>query len=259
MKKNVNKIKENVNSIKLNHSPNHVAIIMDGNGRWATSFNKPVIYGHLKGAKIVMETLKWAIELKIKHLSLYVFSIENWTRGKEEINGIFDLFLQNLRIQKNDLMLNKIKVHVVGFIDDLSKDLIDEIADVTKLTQNNTEINLYLIFNYGGQQEISFACNKIAKEIEDTKNLTNNFYKSDDFINKMQQNMLCPTMPAVDLLIRTGKRKRISNFLLWYIAYAEICFLDIFWPEFSRDIFQECIEFYHQQMRTFGSRKDICN
>ena len=145
MKKNVNKIEEGVNSFNSNHVPNHIAIIMDGNARWATSFNKPIIYGHLKGEKIVMETLKWAIEFKIKHLSLYVFSIENWTRGKEEVNGIFDLFLQNLKLKRTDFMLNQIKVHVVGFIDDLSKDLIDEIDGVTKLTQNNTGINLYLI------------------------------------------------------------------------------------------------------------------
>lgn len=254
----------------LHYIPNHVGIIMDGNNRNAKLHNLDKLVSYAKGAQKAIEVTEWFLEFKIKNLSLYAFSLENWSRPQNEVDIIFSTFLKYLRLNQQKLINNNIKVHFVGFFDNLNEELVLEIKNIVLMTKNNTKMNLYLVFNYGGRQEIVDMCQKIFISTVENLNLDNfsvnprggnldlqkiNLSK---FINleTVQKNMLSPEMPPMDLLIRTSNRQRISNFLLWHIAYAEIYISKVLWPEFSKSDLEEALKFYVNQERTFGSRKE---
>lgn len=231
----------------LQNIPEHVAIIMDGNARWAKSKNLPKIAGHKKGADNVEIIVEKAKNLGIKYLTLYTFSTENWKRPKDEVDYLMNLlneYLQNKFIQK--MIKNNVKLNFIGDIENIKKkgsDIKKSIEKAIDLTKNNSAFNLNIALNYGGRDEIIRAINKIL--ISDIKNIDENNFKN--YLDTKN-------FPDPELLIRTGGKKRISNFLLWQIAYTEIYITNIFWPDFNEIEFEKAINFYQNETRNFGGR-----
>lgn len=231
----------------LQNIPKHVAIIMDGNARWAKIKNLPKIAGHKKGADNVEIIVEKAKSLGIKYLTLYTFSTENWKRPKDEVDYLMNLlneYLQNKFIQK--MIKNNVKLNFIGDIENIEKkgnNIKKSIEKAIDLTKNNSDFNLNIAINYGGRDEIIRAINKIL--ISDIKNIDENNFKN--YLDTKN-------FPDPELLIRTGGKKRISNFLLWQIAYTEVYITDIFWPDFDEIEFEKAINFYQNETRNFGGR-----
>jgi undecaprenyl diphosphate synthase len=219
---------------------NHVAIIMDGNGRWGLKKRKNRNYGHLKGLETVEKTIKTSIQNKIPYLTLYTFSTENWKRPKNEINFLFDLIRKSLKKNLKRIIKRGIKVKIIGKKKGLPKDIIKTIKFIEKKTVLNNEITLNLALNYGSKEEIINSCKIIVKKNSkiNEENLKNNLYTKN--------------IPDPEIMIRTGGTKRLSNFLLWQLAYTEIFFIDKLWPDFSENDFNKIIKSYYKIKRNFG-------
>lgn len=221
--------------------PKHIAIIMDGNGRWASERNLPRIIGHKVGSESVREIIRVCLELGIEYLTLYSFSTENWQRPKEEIKGLMELLKFLLKNEVDELSKRGVSIRAIGKLDYLPNDVKDELFKAIEKTKNNNKLKLYLALSYGGRQEILDAVNKIIKsklKSIDEENFRNFLYD--------------PTLPDPDLLIRTSGEYRISNFLLWQISYSELYFTKTLWPEFRREEFIKAIEDYSKRKRKFG-------
>jgi len=221
--------------------PKHIAIIMDGNGRWASERNLPRIIGHKVGSESVREIIRVCLELGIEYLTLYSFSTENWQRPKEEIKGLMELLKFLLKNEVDELIKRGVSIRAIGKLDYLPNDVKDELFKAIEKTKNNNKLKLYLALSYGGRQEILDAVNKIIKsklKSIDEENFRNFLYD--------------PTLPDPDLLIRTSGEYRISNFLLWQISYSELYFTKTLWPEFRREEFIKAIEDYSKRKRKFG-------
>lgn len=223
--------------------PNHIAIIMDGNGRWAKEKGMPRTYGHKAGADTLRKILTSCGELGIKYLTVYAFSTENWKRAKEEVETLMFLFKTYLKNEKKLLMKNNVKFLVSGRKEGVSKDLLAEISKLEEATKGNTGITLNIAFNYGGRAELVDAIKEIVKNNE--KEIT------EETVEKYLYNQL----PDPELLIRTSGEMRISNFLLWQIAYSEIYVTDTYWPDFNKDELIKAIESYQKRDRRFGGVK----
>lgn len=223
--------------------PNHIAIIMDGNGRWAKERGMPRTYGHKAGADTLRKILTSCGELGIKYLTVYAFSTENWKRAKEEVDTLMFLFKTYLKNEKKLLMKNNVKFLVSGRKEGVSKDLLAEIDKLEEATKGNTGITLNIAFNYGGRAELVDAIKEIVKNNE--KEIT------EETVEKYLYNQL----PDPELLIRTSGEMRISNFLLWQIAYSEIYVTDTYWPDFNKDELIKAIESYQKRDRRFGGVK----
>ncbi|ERT69681.1 MULTISPECIES: isoprenyl transferase [Cetobacterium] len=223
--------------------PNHIAIIMDGNGRWAKEKGMPRTYGHKAGADTLRKILTSCGELGIKYLTVYAFSTENWKRAKEEVDTLMFLFKTYLKNEKKLLMKNNVKFLVSGRKEGVSKDLLAEISKLEEATKGNTGITLNIAFNYGGRAELVDAIKEIVKNNE--KEIT------EETVEKYLYNQL----PDPELLIRTSGEMRISNFLLWQIAYSEIYVTDTYWPDFNKDELIKAIESYQKRDRRFGGVK----
>jgi len=237
-------IKSQIDSYKL---PNHVAIIMDGNGRWAKQKGMARVFGHKNGVKAVTETVETAAELGIKVLTLYAFSTENWKRPKKEIDVLMSLLVSSLKDELPTLQKNNIKLQSIGQIENLPKKAQKELNEVIKLTKNNSHLVLNLALSYGSREEIVKAIKNISKKVVN-KELT-----VEEIDEKIINNHLYTfTLPDVDFLIRTSGEKRISNFLLWQIAYAELYFTDVLWPDFRKEDFFKAILNYQHRERRFG-------
>ena len=209
-----------------NNIPEHVAIIMDGNGRWAKQQNKLRIFGHTNGVAAVRRAVSYARQTGVKFLTLYAFSSENCNRPEQEVSALMTLFMQALDREVKKLHKNNIRLKIIGDVSRFSEKLQEKIAKAEKLTENNTALTLNIAANYGGCWDIVQATQQLAEKVKDE--------------------------PSVDLLIRTSGEQRISNFLLWQIAYAELCFLDVLWPDFSEKDFNQAIACYQQRHRRFG-------
>ena len=220
---------------------NHVAIIMDGNGRWGLKKKKSRNYGHLKGIKTVETVIKSSLIKKIPYLTLYTFSTENWGRPDNEINFLFDLIRKSLKKKLKTLIKQGIKVNIIGQTQKLPKDIIKIIKQIKKRTLKNKKITLNLALNYGSKQEIVNACKKLTLK----KNQEIN-------INALEKELYTHNLPDPDVLIRTGGTKRLSNFLLWQLAYTEIFFIDKLWPDFNENDFNKIIRNYKKIRRNFG-------
>lgn len=223
--------------------PNHIAIIMDGNGRWAKEKGMPRTYGHKAGADTLRKILTSCGELGIKYLTVYAFSTENWKRAKEEVDTLMFLFKTYLKNEKKLLMKNNVKFLVSGRKEGVSKDLLAEISKLEEATKGNTGITLNIAFNYGGRAELVDAIKEIVKNNE--KEIT------EETVEKYLYNQF----PDPELLIRTSGEMRISNFLLWQIAYSEIYVTDTYWPDFNKDELIKAIESYQKRDRRFGGVK----
>ena len=220
---------------------NHVAIIMDGNGRWGLQKKGSRNYGHLQGIKTVESVIRYSLIQKIPHLTLYTFSTENWRRPDSEISFLFDLIRKSLKKKIKRIIKQGIKVKIIGQHKGLPKDIIEIVKLIEKRTLNNKRITLNLALNYGSKEEIINACKNLALK-KDVKINASNFEKE----------LYTKSIPDPEILIRTGGTKRLSNFLLWQIAYTEIFFVDKLWPEFNENDFNRIIMKFHKIKRNFG-------
>ena len=231
-------------NIKLNKNkiPAHIAIIMDGNGRWAKERGKSRIYGHLQGVKSVKRIVKSAIELDVKYLTLFAFSKENWQRPKNEVSMLMDLFVSTIIDNQSHFLKNKIKINVIGTTTDLPKKCQNALNKMLDITKNNTGLTLTLALSYSARSEILEAINKIIKS--DKK----------QYVTEMsfQKNLQTFNIPDPDLLIRTSGEKRVSNFLLWQIAFSELYFSEKKWPDFNEEELYIAIFEYQNRERRFG-------
>lgn len=230
--------------------PKHIAVIMDGNGRWAQKKGLPRLAGHKKGAEALALFLNEVQKLNIKYVTVFAFSSENWSRPKEEILALMNLLRQTLKENIIKADQNNIKYNFIGNLDKINKDILEQIRLLEKKTANKNGLFFNIALSYGGREEIIFATKKIAEKVKNNK-LNINEISEDIFA----QNLYNPGQPYPDLLIRTSGEKRISNFLLWQLAYTEMVFLDTLWPDFSaKDLDMAIIEFQKRERR-FGSLK----
>ena len=220
---------------------NHVAIIMDGNGRWGLKKKNSRNYGHLKGIKTVEKVIKCSVKQNIPYLTLYTFSTENWKRPENEINFLFNLIRTSLKKNLNKIIRQGIKINIIGNKKGLPKDIIRIIKLIENKTFNNNRIVISLALNYGSKEEILNACKIIS-----------NKKKKKISIEKFEENLYTKNIPDPDLMIRTGGNKRLSNFLLWQLAYAEIFFIAKLWPDFNENDFNKIISKFHRIKRNFG-------
>ncbi len=234
-------------SIDTQNIPKHVAIIMDGNGRWAKQKGKPRIFGHKNGVKAVRETIEAAGNTGVKALTLYAFSTENWNRPKAEIKTLMTLLVTSLKREAKDLVKNNIKLQVIGNQYALPKIVLNGLNKVIELTKNNTALTLTIALSYGSREEIVNAFKNISKKV-----VNNELSIEEINENTINNHLYTFTLPDVDLMIRTSGEKRISNFLLWQIAYAELHFTNVLWPDFTKNDFYSAIIEYQTKERRFG-------
>ncbi len=235
---------------KLNRTkiPEHIAIIMDGNGRWAKKQGYKRTFGHKNGAVAVEKTIEAAVEIGLKYITLYAFSTENWKRPQTEVNIIMSLLVQTIKKQTVKLSENNIKLEVIGDIKKLSKKVKLALNGIIDSTKNNTGLTLILALNYGSRQEIIEAVKSITEEVKSGKLETENINE-----NIISEHLFTSEYPDPELLIRTSGEYRISNFLLWQIAYTELYFPNVLWPDFEKENLYEAIYNYQQRNRRFGN------
>ena len=238
--------KHNENGEKLQH----VAIIMDGNGRWAERNGVARIEGHRAGEKTVRRVMDLAEEFNIKYLTLYAFSTENWKRTEEEVSGLMDLLASSMKSNLDEIHRKGVRIRLSGRIDGLSPVTRQVLRYAEKKTASNSRGNLILALNYGGRAEIADAAKKIASDVK------NGRLDLDSVDEKLFASYLyLPDVPDPDLLIRTSGECRLSNFLNWEIAYSELWFTDTLWPDFGRDDFEQALKDFYSRSRRFGGRK----
>ena len=225
----------------IEHDIKHIAIIMDGNRRWAKERNLPSAVGHKKGVDALKAAMRACDDFGIKYLTVYAFSTENWNRKPEEVNFLMDLLGQTLKNELKEMHENNVVISFIGDITQLSQKLQDILANAVETTKNNTGVNLQIAFNYGSRAEIVKAVKEIVASGE--KEIT------EETISK---HLYTSNIPDPDLLIRTGGEMRVSNYLLWQIAYSEFIVLEKFWPEFDKETLAECIKEFNRRNRRFG-------
>lgn len=225
----------------------HVAIIMDGNGRWAAERGLPRTEGHRQGVESVRRTVKAALETGVSHLTLFSFSSENWSRPKQEIQFLFGLMRRFVQRNLADLHKQGVKIRVIGSRDGLEADVLRLIDDAVLLTRENTTLNLTIAFNYGARDEIARAARRIAEEVAQ-----GSLAAADITPECFGTYLDTSDLPDPDLLIRTSGELRLSNFLLWQLAYSEFVFVDSYWPDFTQEAFEAAITEYQSRSRRFG-------
>ncbi len=230
--------------------PRHVAIIMDGNGRWAKAKGKPRTFGHTEGAKRVADVTRAAGEMGVKYVTLYAFSTENWNRAEDEVTALMKLFRGYLKTCVKDADDNNMRIRVIGDRTRLAPDIQDSIDYVEKHTEAYDGVTLTLAINYGGRDELTRAVKKIASKVAD-----GGIKEEDITEDTISGHLDAPDIPDPDLLIRTCGEQRISNFLLWQLAYTEFYFTDVPWPEFGASELRQAIEAYSGRDRRFGNAK----
>jgi undecaprenyl diphosphate synthase len=233
--------------IDFSNIPKHVAIIMDGNGRWAKQQGQDRLFGHSSGVESVRATIKSALEFGVEYLTLYAFSTENWNRPKEEVDALMDLLVHSITNEVDELNENGIRLITIGDESRLPNNCQESLEWARKKTESNRELTLVLALNYSARWEIIRALKLIASDIE------NRLLKSSEIDEKtFEQFLSTASIPDPELLIRTSGENRISNFLLWQIAYTEFHFTDVYWPEFRREHFVQALWDYQNRERRFG-------
>ena len=241
-------LKSKIDMTKL---PKHVAIIMDGNGRWAKSRGEERTYGHRSAIQSVRNAINACNEIHIPYLTLYTFSTENWNRPEDEVSTLMSLLSETLLNEADEIYTKGLRLKVIGDVSKMPEMVREQLQNVMDLTKDNKGGTLVLALNYGSQDEIIHAVKSIAKDAKDGK------INPEDINNQLFESRLyTKDMPPVDLMIRTSGEIRISNFLLWQIAYAELQFLDIFWPDFTKDDFFNCILNYQDKERRYGKTSE---
>ena len=230
----------------MNDIPTHVAIILDGNGRWAKKRNMPRTFGHAEGSKNVERICRAASELGIKYLTFYAFSTENWKRSADEVSELMRLLKSYLKDSLRLSKANNMRVRVIGDRSALSSDLVDAINELEEASKDYTGLTLIIALNYGGRDEIVRCYKKLTSDGYDIEEIT------EDLISG---NLDTAGIPDPDLLIRTSGEQRLSGFLLWQLSYAELYFTDVLWPDFTKDDLAKAIEYYKERDRRFGNAK----
>ncbi len=228
--------------------PDHIAIIMDGNGRWATRRSMNRLKGHEQGAKAVREAVKGCRELGIPYLTLFAFSSENWKRPQEEVNHLMGLFKFFIKRELKELKKNGVKVNFIGHINKLPSDVQGLVQHALEETCENSDLVLTIALSYGGQSEIVDAAKKLALKVK-----TGELEPEDISEEKFASSLDTAGMPDPDLIIRTSGEKRLSNFLLWQCAYAELVFQDVLWPDFKKANLEQALEEYYSRCRRYGA------
>ena len=231
----------------MSTSPNHIAIIMDGNRRWAKKRRFEALLGHDKGAETLKEITKSCADSKINWLTVFAFSSENWTRPEHEVAGLMRLIAIFIDTQAQELLDANVRLRIIGRRDRFADDLCASIQTLEQRSSKNTGLNLTVALDYGGRQDIASAAFAIAKEVEAGMLAADDV--NDDLL---KSRMSTKILPPVDLLIRTGGEKRLSNFLLWDLSYAELFFSDKLWPDFARSDLADAITYFHGRQRRFG-------
>ncbi|OFX84330.1 MAG: di-trans,poly-cis-decaprenylcistransferase [Bacteroidetes bacterium GWF2_33_16] len=241
-------LKEKVDRTKL---PKHVAIIMDGNGRWAKKKGNQRIFGHKNGVKAVREAVEGAGEIGVEYLTLYAFSTENWNRPKQEVDALMSLLVSTLNSESGTLMENNVRLRSIGDIAGLPKNVQQNLSEIIKKTEKNTGLTLILALNYSARWEIINAVQNIVAEAKqgdiELDQINNDYF---------EKHLNTCGFPDPDLLIRTSGEFRISNFLIWQIAYTELYFTEVLWPDFNRDELYKAIIDYQKRERRFGKTSD---
>ena len=227
--------------------PNHVAIIMDGNGRWATARGLPRVAGHRRGADAVRRVVRGAGELGIPILTLFAFSTENWTRPADEVSDLMGLLRHYLRNKLKELHKNGVRLRVIGNREGLAPDIVNDIADAERTTLDNSRIDVNICINYGSRDEILRATRSLARQVAAGKLAADRIDA-----NLFERELLTAGVPDPDLLIRTSGEQRISNFLLWQCAYSELVFVEALWPDFGKDDLAQAIAEYRRRERRYG-------
>ena len=231
------------NKIDPTNLPKHIAITMDGNGRWAKSKGKLRVFGHRNGIKAVRDTVEAAAEIGIKFLTLYAFSTENWSRPKSEVNALMTLLISAIKKETQNLMKNNIKLSTIGETENLPKKTREELSEAVQSTKENTRMNLILALSYSGRWDILNATKSLIKNGIATENIDEKIF---------QQYLATENVPDPELLIRTSGEYRISNFLLWQSAYSELYFTETLWPDFRKTNLKDAIIDYQKRERRFG-------
>ena len=230
---------------KILNVPNHIAIIMDGNGRWAKNQNKPRVFGHKAGANTLRKIMEYCNKIGVTYLTVYAFSTENWKRSQEEVDALMFLFKSYIKSERENLLKNKIRFMVSGREEGVNPSLMEAIKELEEATSKDYEMTLNIAFNYGGRAEIIDAVNKILKDGRTS-------ITEDEFSKYLYNDI-----PDPDLVIRTSGEFRISNFLLWQIAYSEIYITDKYWPDFDEEEMDKALLSYSKRERRFGGRLDV--
>ena len=231
--------------------PKHIAIIMDGNGRWAKEKGRLRVFGHENGTKSVRTTVECCAELGIKNLTLYAFSTENWNRPKLEVKTLMQLLISSLKKEMSTMQKNSIRLNAIGNLEHLPTRVRKELLHVIDETKHNSQMTLTLALSYGSRDELVNATKQICEKVKN--NIISVESIDEPLIN---QHLYTQNLPDVDLLIRTSGEKRISNFLLWQIAYAELYFTDVYWPDFTNENLYEAIINYQKRERRFGKTSE---
>lgn len=229
--------------IDKNNLPTHVAVIMDGNGRWANKNNVPKMKGHEKGMYAMKKIIKKSHTLGVKYLTVYAFSTENWKRTEEEVTGLFSLLILFVKKELDELHRENVKVHIIGDISKFPNNVRKMLDKTLEKTKNNTGLNFVIGLNYGARDEIVTAINKIRESAVDETTIDN-----------FKDYLYTKEIPDPDLIIRTSGEQRLSNFLLWQSAYSEFYFTNVLWPDFDEDEYEKAIIEYQKRQRRFGGR-----
>ena len=230
---------------KILNVPNHIAIIMDGNGRWAKNQNKPRVFGHKAGANTLRKLMEYCNKIGVTYLTVYAFSTENWKRSQEEVDALMFLFKSYIKSERENLLKNKIRFMVSGREEGVNPSLMEAIKELEEVTSKDYEMTLNIAFNYGGRAEIIDAVNKILKDGKASV--------TEEEFSKYLYN----DIPDPDFVIRTSGEFRISNFLLWQLAYSEIYITDKYWPDFDEEEMDKALLSYSKRERRFGGRLDV--
>jgi undecaprenyl diphosphate synthase len=237
--------------INLQKLPKHVAIIMDGNGRWAKQQGEQRVFGHQNGVRSVKECTEAAAELGIEYLTMYAFSAENWNRPQEEVNALMSLLVSTINSELDTLNKNKIRLMAIGDLKSLPNEFYNELMSAIDNTKNNDRLTLVLALSYSSKQEITFAAKAIANDVLNGAISIDSI--TEDTIPKY---LFTSNIPDPELMIRTSGEHRISNFLMWQLSYAELYFTDKLWPEFERQDFFDAIVDYQKRERRFGKTSE---
>jgi len=236
----------------MSEMPKHVAIIMDGNGRWATARGLKRSEGHRKGAEATRKVVEAAAELGVKYLTLFAFSSENWNRPEEEVIDLMNLLRFYLKKEISELNKNNVRLLVIGDRSRLSDDIVKLIEKAEALTKDNDKITVTIALNYGGRQDIVFAAKEIAEKV---KSGTLEIDEINE--NIFSQYLMTKDIPDPDVMIRTSGESRLSNFLMWQLAYTELYFTSVFWPDFSKEDIVEAIEYFKNRDRRYGGTSKV--